>query len=39
MVEHASTFNKVLLEFRSRAERADQARSVEETQLDEALAG
>ena len=39
MVEHASTFNKVLLEFLGRAERANQLSVAEETQLDEALAG
>lgn len=39
MVEHATTFNRVLLEFLGRAERAYQARSAEQTQLDDALAG
>jgi len=39
MVEHASTFDKVLLEFLGRAEQATQACVTEETQLDEALAG
>lgn len=39
MVEHASTFNRVLLEFLGRAERAYQARVAEQQQLDDALAG
>jgi 3-oxoadipate enol-lactonase len=39
MVEHASTFNKVLLEFLGRAERAHQARTAEDHRLDEALTG
>ena len=39
MVEHATTFNRVLLEFLGRAERAYQARRDEQTQLDDALAG
>jgi hypothetical protein len=39
MVEHASTFNRVLLEFLGRAERAYQARIAEQDQLDDALAG
>lgn len=38
MVEHATTFNRVLLEFLGRAERAFQARS-KPTALDDALAG
>jgi 3-oxoadipate enol-lactonase len=39
MVEHATTFNRVLLEFLGRAERAYQERRSEQTQLDAALAG
>lgn len=39
MVEHASTFNRVLLEFLGRAERAYQQRVAEQTELDDALAG
>jgi 3-oxoadipate enol-lactonase len=39
MVEHASTFNRVLLEFLGRAERAHQNRVAEQQQLDDALAG
>lgn len=39
MVEHASTFNRVLLEFLGRSERAYQARVAERVQLDDALAG
>jgi 3-oxoadipate enol-lactonase len=39
MVEHATTFNRVLLEFLGRAERAYQARRAEQDQLDAALAG
>jgi hypothetical protein len=39
MVEHASTFNRVLLEFLGRAERAYQGRVTEQQQLDDALAG
>ena len=38
MVEHASTFNRVLLEFLGRAERAHQANVVERARLDDALA-
>lgn len=39
MVEHATTFNKVLLEFLDRAERAYQAGIDEQHRLDDALAG
>jgi 3-oxoadipate enol-lactonase len=39
MVEHASTFNRVLLEFLGRAERAYQNRVAEQSELDGALAG
>jgi len=39
MVEHASTFDKVVLEFLGLAERAYHLRVAEETQLDGALAG
>jgi len=39
MVEHASTFNRVLLEFLGRAERAYQERLTERCELDDALAG
>jgi 3-oxoadipate enol-lactonase len=39
MVEHASTFNRVLLEFLGRAERAYQQRVAEQAELDGALAG
>jgi 3-oxoadipate enol-lactonase len=39
MVEHASTFNRVLLEFLGRAERAYQLRVAEQSELDDALAG
>jgi 3-oxoadipate enol-lactonase len=39
MVEHASTFNRVLLEFLGRAERAHQANISEQARLDDALAG
>lgn len=39
MVEHASTFNRVLLEFLGRAERAYQRRVEEQAELDGALAG
>ena len=39
MVEHASTFDKVVLEILGLAERAYRSRVAEETQLDEALAG
>jgi 3-oxoadipate enol-lactonase len=39
MVEHASTFNRVLLEFLGRAERAYQNRIAEQAELDGALAG
>ncbi len=39
MVEHASTFNRVLLEFLGRAERAYQRRVGEQAELDGALAG
>jgi 3-oxoadipate enol-lactonase len=39
MVEHASTFNRVLLEFLGRAERAYQRRVAEQAELDDALAG
>ncbi|HYN31142.1 MAG TPA: alpha/beta fold hydrolase [Ilumatobacteraceae bacterium] len=38
MVEHASTFNRVLLEFLGRAERAHQASVSEQNRLDDALA-
>ncbi len=38
MVEHASTFNRVLLEFLGRAERAHQANVSEQARLDDALA-
>jgi len=38
MVEHASTFNRVLLEFLGRAERAYRERSEEQARLDQALA-
>jgi 3-oxoadipate enol-lactonase len=38
MVEHASTFNRVLLEFLGRAERAYRSRVQEQVRLDEALA-
>lgn len=38
MVEHASTFNRVLLEFLGRAERAHQASVSEQARLDDALA-
>jgi 3-oxoadipate enol-lactonase len=38
MVEHASTFNRVLLEFLGRAERAHQANVVARARLDDALA-
>ncbi len=38
MVEHASTFNRVLLEFLGRAERAYQANVSEQARLDDALA-
>ena len=38
MVEHASTFNRVLLEFLGRAERAHQAGLAERHRLDDALA-
>ncbi|TFH14749.1 MAG: alpha/beta fold hydrolase, partial [Acidimicrobiales bacterium] len=37
MVEHASTFNRVLLEFLGRAERAHQANISEQARLDDAL--
>jgi 3-oxoadipate enol-lactonase len=39
MVEHASTFNRVLLEFLGRAEHAYQQRVAEQAELDGALAG
>ncbi len=39
MVEHASTFNRVLLEFLGRAEHAYQNRVAERRELDDALAG
>ncbi len=39
MVEHASTFNRVLLEFLGRAERSYQRRVGEQADLDGALAG
>ncbi len=39
MVEHASTFNRVLLEFLGRAERAYQKRVTEQSELDDALVG
>ena len=39
MVEHAVTFNRVLLEFLGRAERAHQARTVEAIPLADTLAG
>lgn len=39
MVEHASTFNRVLLEFLGRAERAYQKRIAEPRELDDVLAG
>jgi 3-oxoadipate enol-lactonase len=38
MVEHATTFNRVLLEFLGRAERAYRAKLDEQTRLDDALA-
>ena len=38
MVEHATTFNRVLLEFLGRAERAYQGRRAEQDELDTALA-
>ncbi|HSM66511.1 MAG TPA: alpha/beta fold hydrolase [Ilumatobacteraceae bacterium] len=38
MVEHASTFNRVLLEFLHRAERSYRERRTEEDRLDQALA-
>ncbi len=38
MVEHASTFNRVLLEFLARAERAHQVAVTERARLDDALA-
>jgi 3-oxoadipate enol-lactonase len=38
MVEHASTFNRVLLEFLGRAEQAHQANVSEQARLDDALA-
>ena len=38
MVEHASTFNRVLVEFLGRAERAHQSLSEERSRLDDALA-
>lgn len=39
MVEHATSFNRVLLEFLGRAERAHQRRTDEPSDLDDALAG
>jgi 3-oxoadipate enol-lactonase len=38
MVEHASTFNRVLLDFLGRAERAHRARTAEQARPDDALA-
>ena len=38
MVEHASTFNRVLMEFLGRAERAHRERGEEQARLDQALA-